>query len=180
MLPAPFAYSLPALPACFHSPAPLRQMAVMIYTLQSAFHCVSSSKNLFRYKQCHVLFESTWHFIGLYYIFSHPVYLCKTPGDLTLTQKLPKSTDFRSFLELLSRFELETSSLPTDTPPSKRLHMALGGHFCSRNAEAIVLSAPLPPPARFLLWVRLWVRTRKLDEHRREEAPAAPPSLAHR
>ena len=27
-------------------------------------------------------------------------------------QKLPKSTDFRSFLELLSRFELETSSLP--------------------------------------------------------------------
>ena len=73
-----------------------------------------------------------------------------------------KSTQNRSFkclmLELLSRFELETSSLPTDTPPSKRLHSALWGHFCSGKAEAIVLSAPLPPPARFLLWVRLWVR----------------------
>ena len=31
----PFAYPLPALPARFHSPAPLRQMAVMIYTLLS-------------------------------------------------------------------------------------------------------------------------------------------------
>ena len=26
------------------------------------------------------------------------------------------------------------------------------------EAEALVLSAPLPPPARFLLWVKLWVR----------------------
>lgn len=36
---------------------------------------LSLSKNLSRYKQCHVLFESTWHFIGLYCIFSHPVFL---------------------------------------------------------------------------------------------------------
>ena len=60
-------------------------------------------------------------------------------------------------MELLSRFELETSSLPTDSPPSKCLHSALWGHFCSEKAETIVLSAPLLPPARFLLWVKLWV-----------------------
>jgi len=65
------------------------------------------------------------------------------------------------FVELLPRFELGTSSLPTDCPPSKRLHMALWGRFCSGKSEAMVLSAPLPPPARFLLWVRLWVKTQK-------------------
>lgn len=59
--------------------------------------------------------------------------------------------------ELMNKFPIETSSLPTDWSPSNRLHMALWGRFCSGKAEAMVLSAPLPPPARFLLWVRLWV-----------------------
>ncbi len=40
-------------------------------------------------------------------------------------------------------------SLPTDTPPSKRLYPVLWGHFCSRKPETMVLSAPLPPPRSF-------------------------------
>lgn len=64
LLPAPFAYPLPALPARFHSPAPLRQIAVMIYTLQPPFHPVFPQKNLSRYKQRHVLIRE---YMALYW-----------------------------------------------------------------------------------------------------------------
>lgn len=87
MLPAPFTYLLSPLPACFHAPVPLRQMPLMIYPLQAPLHCVSPpQKSLSRCKQCHVLFESTWHFIELYCIFSHSLFLCKPPRHLTFTR----------------------------------------------------------------------------------------------
>ena len=76
---------------------------------------------------------------------------CQTTECKAFTQKYP------NYVGPLFQFEPVISSLPTDTPPSERLHSALWGRFCSKKAEAIVLSAPLPPPARFLLWVRLWV-----------------------
>ena len=61
------------------------------------------------------------------------------------------------FVELLSRFELETSSLPTDSKPSEHRFPALWGPFCSKKAETTVLSTPLLPPARFAVWVMVWV-----------------------
>ena len=61
-------------------------------------------------------------------------------------------------MELLPRFELGTSSLPTDCQPSEYRFPVLWGPFCSGKSEAMLLSAPLPPPARFLLWVNLWVK----------------------
>ena len=66
--------------------------------------------------------------------------------------------DFGVFLELLSRFELETSSLPTDCQPSEYRFPALWRPFCSGKSETLVLSALLSPTTRFLLWVNLWVR----------------------
>ena len=61
-------------------------------------------------------------------------------------------------LELLPRFELGTSSLPTDCLLSMYRFPVLWGPFCSGKPETIVLSAPLSPPRFFLLWVNLWVR----------------------
>ena len=85
-------------------------------------------------------------------------------------QKQKKSLETSTFqgfpLELLSRFELETSSLPTDCQPSEYRFPVLWGPFCSGKSETMVLSAPLSPPARFLLWVNLWVKRRALARWR--------------
>lgn len=94
MLPAPFAYPLSVLPACFHSLTPLNQMTAMIYRLKSLPHSDSPPKKIHPVTiKCNILFKSTLHFIELYCILSHPAYLCKTPGDLTFTlllgRKLP-------------------------------------------------------------------------------------------
>ena len=61
-------------------------------------------------------------------------------------------------MELLGRFELPTSSLPTDSQPSECLFPALLGSFCSGKSETLMLSAPLIPSASFAVWVRLWVK----------------------
>lgn len=44
-------------------------------------------------------------------------------------RKHPKSEDFRCFLELLTRFELVTSSLPTTVEPSSPCCIRLCGVF---------------------------------------------------
>lgn len=64
-----------------------------------------------------------------------------------------------AFVELLSGFEPETSSLPTDWKPRNRWRSAVSGPVCSGKVMLSVLSAPLSPPASFVVWVRLWVST---------------------
>ena len=64
-----------------------------------------------------------------------------------------------TFVELLSGFEPETSSLPTDSSPGNHWYPAVSGLFCSGKMKFSVLSAPLSPPATFPVWVRLWVST---------------------
>ncbi len=60
-------------------------------------------------------------------------------------------------MELLGRFELPTSSLPTDWKPGNRWYSAVSGSFCSGKMMFSVLSAPLAPFVSFAVWVRLWV-----------------------
>ena len=50
-------------------------------------------------------------------------------------EKHPKSEDFRCFLELLTRFELVTSSLPTTVEPSSPCCIRLCGVFLSKKDE---------------------------------------------
>ena len=50
-------------------------------------------------------------------------------------EKHPKSEDFRCFLELLTRFELVTSSLPTAVEPSSPCCTRLFGGFLSKKDE---------------------------------------------
>ena len=83
-------------------------------------------------------------------------------GEQKQIHRFQKKT--ADFVELLPRFELGTSSLPTDCQPSEYRFPVLWGPFCSGKSETAVLSAPLPPPARFLLWVKLWVRRIRLRE----------------
>ena len=66
--------------------------------------------------KCHVLFKSTWHFIGFYCIFSYPVYLQKTPGDLTFTNLFAYDENiriaviyfFNAFCVEFSQFNFQT------------------------------------------------------------------------
>ena len=60
-------------------------------------------------------------------------------------------------MELLSGFEPETSSLPTDWKPGNCWCSAVSGPFCFGKMMFSVLSAPLVPSAFFAVWVRLWV-----------------------
>ena len=62
-------------------------------------------------------------------------------------------------MELLTRFELVTSSLPTDWKPGNCWCSAVSGPFYSGKIRFSVLSAPLVPSAFFAVWVRLWVST---------------------
>jgi len=61
-------------------------------------------------------------------------------------------------MELLPRFELGTSSLPTDWKPRECRCSALSGHFCCGGTWSLALSCPLPPPAFFRVWVTVWVK----------------------
>ena len=77
-----------------------------------------------------------------------------------MKQRKPRNhCGYGVFLELLTRFELVTSSLPTDWKPRNRWRSAVSGPFCSGKVMLSVLSAPLSPPASFVVWVRLWVST---------------------
>ena len=73
-----------------------------------------------------------------------------------------KSTQTAKFeclkLELLPRFELGTSSLPTDWKPRECRCSALSGPFCYSGTWSLALSRPLSPPAFFRVWVTVWVK----------------------
>jgi len=62
------------------------------------------------------------------------------------------------FVELLSEFEPEVSSLPTDWKPGNCWCSVVSGPFCSGKMRISVLSAPLLPSTTFPVWVRLWVK----------------------
>ena len=49
--------------------------------------------------------------------------------------KVPKPLRFQDFLELLGRFELPTSSLPTAVEPSSPCYTRLSGGFLSKKDE---------------------------------------------
>lgn len=61
-------------------------------------------------------------------------------------------------LELLPRFELGTSSLPTDWEPSSPWFSTLSSPFCSKRMRSAALFALLFPSARFPVWVSVWVK----------------------
>ena len=61
-------------------------------------------------------------------------------------------------MELLPRFELGTSSLPTDWKPRECRCSALSGPFCYSGTWSLALSRPLSPPAFFRVWVTVWVK----------------------
>ena len=88
-----------------------------------------------------------------------------------------------TFVELLTRFELVTSSLPTDCKLGNRWYPAVSGPFCSGKMMLSVLSTPLILSASFPVWVRLWVkpgfRKQMTDGHPTAGIPAATPSPAH-
>ena len=70
----------------------------------------------------------------------------------------PESMDSSGILELLPRFELGTSSLPTDCQPREYRFPVLLGHFCYGEPWSLALSCPLTPPAFFRVWVTVWVK----------------------
>ena len=70
----------------------------------------------------------------------------------------PESMDSSGILELLPRFELGTSSLPTDCQPREYRFPVLLGHFCYGEAWSITLFRPLSPSAFFRVWVTVWVK----------------------
>ena len=61
-------------------------------------------------------------------------------------------------MELLPRFELGTSSLPSDWKLWKRRCLALSGYFCCGGTWSWAISRPLLPPAFFGVWVTVWVK----------------------
>ena len=63
-------------------------------------------------------------------------------------------------MELLSGFEPETSSLPTNWRHSSLWFSTLSGPFCSKRMRSPALLYPLFPPARFPVWVSVWVNLR--------------------
>ena len=104
-----------------------------------------------------------------------------------MCQNLNKSRPFPqkrpTFVELLSGFEPETSSLPTDCKPGNFWYPAVSGSFCSGKIIVSVISAPLTPSAFFAVWVRLWVklgfRKQMTDGHPTAGILVATPSPAH-
>lgn len=84
-------------------------------------------------------------------------------------KKHPKSKDFRCFLELIARFELATSSLPTDWEDRVCCFQTLLHPLRSGVPSFPDLLCPLSPSARFPVWVSVWVKGRR-------EPAIAPPA----
>ena len=61
-------------------------------------------------------------------------------------------------LELLGRFELPTSSLPTTVEPSSPCCIRLCGVFFVQKGRGRSLFVPLFPSAHFPVWVTVWVK----------------------
>ena len=64
----------------------------------------------------------------------------------------------RLMLELLGRFELPTSSLPTTVEPSSPCCIRLCGVFFVQKGCGRSLFVPLFPSAHFPVWVTVWVK----------------------
>ena len=64
-------------------------------------------------------------------------------------------------VELLGRFELPTSSLPTDWEPFMGCFLALSGPVCSPGPWWAAPLSPLVPSVPFPVWVKVWVRSIK-------------------
>lgn len=80
-----------------------------------------------------------------------------------IVAKTNKTTAFRQkiscFVGLLSGFEPETSSLPTDWAGEVFCFPGLSCPFPSNIPYSLTLLSPLFPPARFPVWVTVWVST---------------------
>ena len=61
-------------------------------------------------------------------------------------------------MELLPRFELGTSSLPTALEDEILWFCAVSGAFCSVKVRIFILLIPSVPPQFFRWWVCVWVR----------------------
>ena len=73
-------------------------------------------------------------------------------------RKVKKTPENRVFLELLPRFELGTSSLPTALEDEILWFCAVSGAFCSVKVRIFILFIPSVPPQFFRWWVCVWVR----------------------
>ena len=73
--------------------------------------------------------------------------------------KNPQAVEAQGFsMELLPRFELGTSSLPTDWEDEVFYFPGLLCPFWSGVSSFPALLRPLLPSARFPVWVAVWVR----------------------
>ena len=82
------------------------------------------------------------------------------PKIKNCNKKALKTQGFQGFLELLPRFELGTSSLPTDWENEISCVRTLLCPFPSGDPCSPALLYPLFPPARFPVWVSVWVNLR--------------------
>ena len=61
-------------------------------------------------------------------------------------------------MELLARFELATSSLPTALEYKNRCIPAFSSCFLQGKVPVLIFFAPRPSTQIFASWVKLWVR----------------------
>ena len=66
--------------------------------------------------------------------------------------------DFASTMELLARFELATSSLPTALEYKNRCIPAFSSCFIQGKVPVLIFFAPQPLTQLFASWVKLWVK----------------------
>ena len=97
-------------------------------------------------------------------------------------EKHLKSEDFRCFLELLGRFELPTSSLPTAVEPSSPCCSRLFGNFLSKKEEVAACLFHCFRPCVSKLYPRKWTRdfdpwSRSADTHLTHRVRSAAPVL---
>ena len=72
--------------------------------------------------------------------------------------KKPDSRKNQAFLELLARFELATSYLPTALEYKNRCIPGLLSGFLQEKVRVLRFPAPLPSTQIYAPWVKLWVR----------------------
>ena len=97
-----------------------------------------------------------------------------------LQQKIPENRSFRGFLELLPRFELGTSSLPTDWEGEVCCFPGLLCPLLSGAPCSPALFRPLVPLVRFAVWVTVWVSSNSWPRQRRRSTSPPPRSFGPR
>ena len=78
------------------------------------------------------------------------------------------------FVELLPRFELGTSSLPTDWEGEVSYSPSLLGSFQSAVTSFPTLLCPLVPLSHFPVWVVVWVSSNSWPRQRRRSTSPPP------